>query len=55
MPERIARGTSCPSRRAARAEVAALAEPLACCLHGIDVAGVEHGDTVAIVGPGRSG
>ena len=36
-------------------EVAAMAEPLACCLHGLDVAGVQHGDTVAIVGAGPIG
>ncbi|HEY7345320.1 MAG TPA: zinc-binding dehydrogenase, partial [Gaiella sp.] len=29
--------------------------PLACCLHGIDVAGVQRGDTVAIVGVGPIG
>ena len=32
-----------------------MAEPLACCLHGVDVAGVTHGDTVAIVGAGPIG
>jgi len=36
-------------------EVAALSEPLACCLHGIEVAGVQHGQTVAIVGLGPIG
>ena len=36
-------------------EVAAMAEPLACCLHGIDVARVQRGDTVAIVGLGPIG
>ena len=30
-------------------------EPLACCLHGVDVAGVEHGQTVAVVGLGPIG
>jgi L-iditol 2-dehydrogenase len=33
-------------------EVAALVEPLACCLHGIARAGVEAGDSVGIVGAG---
>ena len=34
---------------------AALAEPLACCLHGIDLLGVRHGDAVALVGFGAIG
>ena len=36
-------------------EVAALVEPLACCLRGVARAGVEKGDTVAIVGAGPIG
>ena len=36
-------------------EVAALVEPLACCLRGVERAGVEQGDTVAIVGAGPIG
>jgi L-iditol 2-dehydrogenase len=32
-----------------------MSEPLACCLHGVDVAGIRHGDTVAIVGAGPIG
>lgn len=36
-------------------EVAAMVEPLACCLHGVDQAGIEPGDTVAIVGIGAVG
>ena len=32
-----------------------MAEPLACCLHGIDVAGVRRDDTGAIVGLGAIG
>jgi L-iditol 2-dehydrogenase len=32
-----------------------MTEPLACCLHGIEVAGVERGDSVAVVGPGPIG
>jgi L-iditol 2-dehydrogenase len=36
-------------------EVAALVEPLACCLHGVEAAGVREGDTVAIVGLGPVG
>ncbi len=36
-------------------EVAAMTEPLACCLHGVDAAGIQHGDTVAVVGTGPIG
>jgi L-iditol 2-dehydrogenase len=36
-------------------EVAAMTEPLACCLRGIDAAGVDGGETVAIVGCGPIG
>ena len=36
-------------------EVAAMVEPLACCLHGVEAAGVGEGDTVAIVGLGAVG
>jgi len=35
--------------------VAAFAEPLACCINGVDRAGVESGDTVVIVGAGPIG
>lgn len=33
----------------------AMAEPLACCLHGIDAAGIRPGDTVCVVGGGAIG
>jgi L-iditol 2-dehydrogenase len=36
-------------------EVAALAEPLSCCLHTIDRAGIRPGDHVAVVGAGTIG
>jgi L-iditol 2-dehydrogenase len=36
-------------------EVAALVEPLACCLHGVERAGVEPGATVAVLGAGPIG
>ncbi len=36
-------------------ERAALAEPLACCVHGADRSGVEQGDSVALVGAGPIG
>jgi NADPH2:quinone reductase len=34
---------------------AALAEPLACCVHGVRRAGIEQGDSVALVGAGPIG
>ena len=36
-------------------EFAAMAEPLACCLHGIDLAGIKAGDKVCVVGGGAIG
>ena len=36
-------------------ELAAMVEPLACCLHGVDAAGVSKGDTVAVIGLGPIG
>ena len=36
-------------------EVAALAEPLSCCLHTINRAGIQPGDHVAVVGGGTIG
>ncbi len=33
----------------------AMAEPLACCLHGIDRAGIRVGDTVCVIGGGAIG
>jgi L-iditol 2-dehydrogenase len=55
VPERIASKNLLPVPPGLSPEIAALAEPLACCLHGIDVAGVEHGQTVAVVGLGPIG
>jgi L-iditol 2-dehydrogenase len=55
VPERIASKNLLPVPPGLLPEIAALAEPLACCLHGIDVAGVEHGQTVAVVGLGPIG
>ncbi len=55
VPERIAARNLLPVPPGLAPEVAALTEPLACCLHGIDVAGVEHGQTVAVVGLGPIG
>ncbi|MEY8312428.1 zinc-dependent alcohol dehydrogenase family protein [Oscillospiraceae bacterium 42-9] len=36
-------------------EAAAMAEPLACCLHGIDLAGIRPGQTVCVIGGGAIG
>ena len=55
VPERIARTNLLPVPAGLASEVAAMAEPLACCLHGIDVAGVERGHSVAVVGLGPIG
>ena len=55
VPERIAARNLLPVPPGLAPAVAALTEPLACCLHGIDVAGVEHGQTVAVVGLGAIG
>jgi L-iditol 2-dehydrogenase len=55
VPERIASTNLLPVPNGLPGEVAALVEPLACCLHGVDVAGVRSGDTVAVVGLGPIG
>jgi L-iditol 2-dehydrogenase len=55
VPERIARRNLVSVPPGLAPEVAALAEPLACCLHGVETAGVERGDTVAILGLGPVG
>jgi len=55
VPERIARRNLLPVPPGLAPELAAMAEPLACCLHGIEVAGVGRGDTVAVVGLGPIG
>ncbi len=36
-------------------EWGAMAEPVACCLHGVDLAGIRPGDTVCVVGGGAIG
>jgi len=55
VPARIAARNLLPVPAGLAPEVAALAEPLACCLHGVDAAGVQDGDTVAVVGLGPIG
>jgi L-iditol 2-dehydrogenase len=52
VPERIARRNLLPVPPRLAPEVAALVEPLACCLHGAGRAGIAAGDSVAIVGAG---
>lgn len=36
-------------------EAAAMTEPVACCVHGIDMCGISCGDTVAVIGGGMIG
>jgi len=55
VPERIARVNLLPVPPGMPPEVAAMVEPLACCLHGVDVAAVSPGDTVAVLGLGPIG
>jgi L-iditol 2-dehydrogenase len=55
VPARIASKNLVPVPPGLAPELAALTEPLACCLHGVDAAGVQDGDTVAIVGLGPIG
>jgi L-iditol 2-dehydrogenase len=55
VPERIARVNLLPVPDGLAPEVAALVEPLACCLRGLARARVRRGDTVAIVGSGPIG
>jgi L-iditol 2-dehydrogenase len=55
VPERIAARNLLPVPPGLAPEVAALTEPLACCLHGVERAEVEPGRTVAVLGPGPIG
>ena len=55
MPERIARVNLHPVPPGLAPEVAAMVEPLACCLRGVERAEVEAGDRVAILGAGPIG
>jgi L-iditol 2-dehydrogenase len=55
VPERIAARNLLPVPPAIPPEVAAMIEPLACCLHGVERAGIERGDTVAVLGLGPIG
>jgi L-iditol 2-dehydrogenase len=55
VPERIAAVNMHEVPPGLAPEVAAMVEPLACCLRGIERAGVQAGDTVAILGAGPVG
>src|SRR5438105_2828345 len=55
VPERIAHMNLLPVPRGLPPEVAAMVEPLACCLRGVERAGVREGDTVAVLGAGPIG
>ncbi len=55
VPERIAAVSLHEVPPALAPEVAAMVEPLACCLRGVERAGVEAGDAVAILGAGPIG
>ena len=55
VPERIAAVNLHEVPPGVEPEVAAMAEPLACCLRGVERAGIHAGDTVAILGAGPIG
>jgi L-iditol 2-dehydrogenase len=55
VPARIAERNLLPVPDGLAPEVAAMIEPLACCLRGIERAEVEAGQTVAVLGPGPIG
>ncbi len=55
VPGRIAKVNLLPVPAGMAPEVAALVEPLACCLRGVERAEIEAGDRVAIVGAGPIG
>jgi len=55
VPERIARVNLLPVPDGLPPEIAALVEPLACCLRGVERAGIREGQTVAVLGAGPIG
>jgi L-iditol 2-dehydrogenase len=55
VPERIAAVNLHDVPPGVEPEVAAMVEPLACCLRGVERAGIHAGDTVAILGAGPIG
>jgi L-iditol 2-dehydrogenase len=55
VPERIAEVNLHEVPRGVAPEVAAMTEPLACCLRGVERAGIRAGDPVAVLGAGPIG
>ena len=55
VPERIASKNLLTVPAGMPPGVAAMVEPLACCLHGVEAAGVRPADTVAVIGLGPIG
>jgi L-iditol 2-dehydrogenase len=55
VPERIAARNLLPVPPRLAPEVAAMTEPLACCLRGVERAELDPGQTVAVLGPGPIG
>ncbi len=55
VPARIAERNLLPAPPRLEPEVAALVEPLACCLRGVERADIQPGQTVAVLGPGPIG
>jgi L-iditol 2-dehydrogenase len=55
VPERIAGRNLLTVPPGLAPELAAMVEPLACCLHGVERAGIDRGQRVAVVGPGPIG
>jgi L-iditol 2-dehydrogenase len=55
VPRAIAETNLLPVPRGLAPEVAAMIEPLACCLRGVDRAGIETGAHVAVLGAGPIG
>jgi L-iditol 2-dehydrogenase len=55
VPERIAAVNLHDVPPGVEPEIAAMVEPLACCLRGVERAGINAGDTVAILGAGPIG
>jgi L-iditol 2-dehydrogenase len=55
VPARIAERNMLPVPDGLAPEVAAMVEPLACCLHGVECAEIQAGQTVAVLGAGPIG
>jgi L-iditol 2-dehydrogenase len=55
VPARIAQRNLLPVPQGLAPEVAAMVEPLACCLRGVERAGIRGSETVAVLGPGPIG